>query len=127
MTVLTFLPLLGGAASSFVAGTPPPSKEVPSWVFAPVWTILYLMMGYASHIVYKKSGKVPFVYWIQLALNLMWLPLYKKDPRIAFKVIIALWVSILLTIIEFYKIDAFAGQLLIPYIYWVTYAIKISR
>lgn len=134
-TLLIFAPLAGGSLSGIVsrvgndAGTPPrPKNSPPDWVFGPVWTILYLMMGYASSIVYKKTGRVPTVYWLQLALNLLWTPVYfkKKDPGLSFKIIVALWLSILITIVEFNKIDKFAGQLLMPYLGWVTFATYLN-
>lgn len=122
-------PLVGGSVSGLVSGigkqkVPKVEGQPPDWVFGPVWTVLYLMMGYAANIVYQKTGKVPLVFWLQLALNLIWSPVYfrKNDPRLALNVIIALWVAILFTIVEFAKIDAFASRLLWPYLAWVTYA-----
>lgn len=129
----TFLPLMGGILVGTTVDTknPPPrpaKNSPPDWVFGPVWTVLYLMMGYASSIVYKKTGRVPPVYWLQLALNLLWVPVYfkKKDTGLAFKIIIALWLSIFVTIIEFSKVDKFAGQLMVPYLGWVTFATYLN-
>jgi tryptophan-rich sensory protein len=133
--LLIFSPLLGGllvgsTARTDVSNPPPPrpKNSPPDWVFGPVWTVLYLMMGYASYIVFKKTGRVPPVYWLQLALNLLWVPVYfkKKDTGLAFKIIVALWLSILVTITEFNKIDPFAGKLLTPYLGWVTFATYLN-
>lgn len=126
--MLTFIPLVGGILSGLsskefqkVQGQP------PGWVFGPVWTVLYLMMGYASYIIQKKTGKVPFIFWIQLALNLSWSPIFTRGfKKEAFYIILALWTSILLTIVEFSKIDAFAAKLLVPYLLWVTYATRLN-
>jgi tryptophan-rich sensory protein len=126
-------PLVGGSLSGFIAGdlrNAPKSKVVtspPDWVFGPVWTILYLLVGISANIVYQKIGKVPPLFWIQLILNLMWSPLYIRNPSIAFGIIIAMWVTILLTIIEFQRIDTLASRLLYPYLLWVSYATYLSR
>jgi tryptophan-rich sensory protein len=123
-TKLLFLPLIGGLVSAAVAGPPPKIQFPPSWVFGPVWTVLYLMMGYASSIVYQRIGSVPVIFWIQLAMNLLWSPIYfgQKNVKLAKTLIYALWVSILFTIVEFWNIDAFAAKLLVPYLLWVSYA-----
>jgi tryptophan-rich sensory protein len=133
--LLVFAPLIGGSITGLISdvrdiGAPPkPKNSPPDWVFGPVWTVLYLMMGYASYIVFKKTGgRVPPVYWLQLALNLLWVPVYfkKKDTGLSFKIIVALWLSIVTTILEFNKIDKFAAQLLIPYLGWVTFATYLN-
>lgn len=126
---LFLAPFVGGSVSGLVSGVgkndiPKVEGQPPDWVFGPVWTVLYLMMGYSANIVYQKTGTVPIIFWLQLALNLIWSPVYfrKNDPKLALKIIVALWFAILLTIIEFSRIDAFASKLLLPYLAWVTYA-----
>jgi benzodiazapine receptor len=127
-----FAPLVGGFAVGYISGSgkelPKPKNSPPDWVFGPVWTVLYLMMGYAANIVSKKNGSVPVIFWIQLALNYAWPFVYfkLKDPKKAFYVIQALWVSIILTIVEFRKADKFAANLLVPYLGWVTYATYLN-
>ena len=122
-----FVPLLGGIASSLAAkdfsSAPKPKGQPPSWVFAPVWIVLYLMMGYSASLL--KS--VPMIFWVQLALNIVWSPLYTRGKvKEAFAVILALWVSIVITIQEFYKVNQLAGKLLVPYLLWVTYAMYLN-
>ncbi len=130
MTLLTFLPLLGGFASSYFSGDGMKTYTrdfPPSWVFGPVWTVLYLMMGYASQIVFKRTGKVPIIFWIQLALNLIWSPVYfkQRNVKLAKTIIYSLIVSVFITYIEFRKIDTFAANLLVPYLAWIIYASQL--
>ncbi len=103
-----------------------PSFNPPNWIFGPVWTILYLMMGISLYLVWiKKYDKSAFIlFGIQLVLNALWSILFFgiKSPLYAFIEIIFLWVAILLTIIYFYKINKTSAYLLIPYILWVSFA-----
>lgn len=100
-----------------------PVFSPPNWVFGPVWTILYILMGISLYLVWLKK-KVPTIFWVQLALNAVWSIIFfgMKNPTLAFIDIIALWVSIVLTIKAFSKINKLAGNLLIPYLIWVSFA-----
>jgi translocator protein len=107
-----------------------PSFNPPNWIFGPVWTILYLMMGIALSIVWKKgTGRkevrpaIAF-FAIQLLLNILWsfLFFYMQTPFAAFIEIILLWLSILITLVVFYRISHTAGLLLVPYLLWVSFA-----
>ncbi|MBI2036014.1 tryptophan-rich sensory protein [Candidatus Microgenomates bacterium] len=100
-----------------------PFFSPPNWIFGPVWTILYILMGISLYLVWQKRG-VPAVFWIQLILNALWSILFfgLKNPSLALVDIVALWVAIFLTIKAFSKISKPAGNLLIPYILWVTFA-----
>lgn len=131
------LPLAVGGLSALVSGgmgdykvmnRPPLSP--PGWVFPVVWTVLYLLMGYAVYRV-TRSGTEPEeiykalrVYWAQLALNFLWTPVFFGLGwyLAAFFILIALWVLIYITINRFSKLDKLAGDLLIPYLLWVTFA-----
>lgn len=128
--VLLLTPVIGGSLSGLIAGdfkkVPKPKNSPPDWVFGPVWTILYLLIGFSANIVFQKTGKVPLIFWIQLLLNFSWSPVYLKNPKIAFGIIVALWSSILMTIIEFQRIDNFAARLLYPYLIWVSYATYLN-
>jgi len=107
-----------------------PSFSPPNWLFGPVWTFLYLLMGISLYFVwnnktekkYKKIGLILF--FIQLFLNTLWSIIFfgLKLPQLAFIEIIFLWGSILFTIIYFNKISKLAGWLLVPYILWVSFA-----
>ena len=107
-----------------------PSFNPPSWVFGPVWTILYIMIGISLYLVWTTKANKIFkkkAYWIfgiQLVLNAMWSIAFfgAQNPGLAFIVIVLLWISIILTMIEFYKIRKAAGYLLVPYFLWVSFA-----
>jgi translocator protein len=110
-----------------------PSWTPPSWVFGPVWTVLYLMMAIALWFVWRKVGlreaAIPTVFFlIQLTLNVLWSILFFGLHRPAFALadIIALWLAILITLILFWRVTLPAGLLLIPYLLWVTYASTLN-
>lgn len=100
-----------------------PVFSPPNWVFGPVWTILYLLMGISLYLVWQKK-KVPAVFWVQLALNALWSVIFfgLKNPVLAMLDIAVLWVAIYLTIKSFYSISKIAAYLLLPYLIWVTFA-----
>jgi len=102
----------------------------PNRIFAPVWTLLYIMMGISFFLVWKaptdKTVKqtAMILFSIQLIINFSWSFIFFKmqQPGWAFAGIIVMWVMILLTIIWFGKISAKAAWLLVPYICWVSFA-----
>ena len=102
----------------------------PSWVFAPVWILLYALMGIALFLVIQKWNREKnvklacFVFCIQLISNVIWSILFfgKQDPGSAFMGIIFLWYAIIATMISFGKISKSATWLLVPYLVWVTFA-----
>lgn len=100
-----------------------PSFNPPSWVFGPVWTTLFLLMGVALYLVWQKK-KISKWFWIQLLLNILWSILFfgLKRPDLAFLEIMVLWIAILKTILEFGKVDKRAARLLLPYLLWVSFA-----
>ncbi|EKD84708.1 MAG: hypothetical protein ACD_38C00169G0009 [uncultured bacterium] len=109
-----------------------PVFSPPNFVFGPVWTTLYIVMGVALYLVIsdkrqvirKTREKAIQIFGIQLALNALWSIVFfgMKNPALAFVNIIALWIAIFLTTKAFYKINKFAGYLLIPYLLWVSFA-----
>ena len=107
-----------------------PSFNPPNWIFAPVWTLLYLLMGIALYLVWKSEANKGLkrqaigLFAIQLVLNFFWsiIFFYAHQPGWAFLEIIALWAMILLTILWFGKISPAAAWLLVPYISWVSFA-----
>ena len=111
-----------------------PSFNPPNWIFAPVWTMLYLMMGIAFYIVWirveenKLRTKAIMYYFIQLVLNFCWTIIffYAAKPGWAFAEIILLWIMIAATINKFSKISKPAAWLLVPYIVWVSFAAVLN-
>ena len=102
----------------------------PNWAFGPVWTTLYFLMGLSFYFVWIKKSKKGIVkkaikiYSTQLTLNVLWSVIFFGFRNILGGVLVisALWVSILITIHRFYKLDKKAAYLLIPYILWVSLA-----
>lgn len=103
----------------------------PNWVFAPVWTLLYIMIGFAAGSVWNKidtdetNVKKAFLFFlIQLALNALWSYLFfgLRNPMLASFEIILLWLMIYETYVQFKKIDKVSGYLLLPYLAWVSFA-----
>lgn len=102
----------------------------PNWLFAPVWTSLYILMGIAAYLIWRKGFenrevKIALgIFFIQLVLNAIWTPLFFGLHWLlfAFIEIVILWLFILWTIIRFYKISSVAALLLIPYFLWVSFA-----
>lgn len=103
-----------------------PAWTPPGWVFGPVWTTLYLMMSVAAWLVWRRDGwrKPMFLYLLQLSLNAAWTPLFfgLRAPGWALLDIIALWITVLLTLRSFYRFSKPAGWLLVPYLGWISFA-----
>lgn len=125
--------IFGGANSDWYKNLKKPSWTPPGWVFPLMWTSLYVMMGIASWLVWKQGGFVAQysalgVYAFQMFLNFLWTPLFFGIHRIdwAMAEIVILWYAILCNIIIFWRIDPVAGQLLIPYIMWVSVATTLN-
>lgn len=100
-----------------------PSFNPPSWVFGPVWTFLFFLMGWSLYLVWTKNHKIIW-FWVQLALNIFWSILFfgLRNPWLAFVEIIILWFAIIKTILEFKKYNKTASILLLPYLAWVSFA-----
>ncbi|GAB4193026.1 MAG: tryptophan-rich sensory protein [Calditrichia bacterium] len=110
-----------------------PTWNPPNYIFGPVWTMLYILMGISAWLVwrkYKLSGaSIAFVFFFfQLILNTLWSYLFfgLHRPDLAFMEIIVLWIAILVTLISFYKLHKTAALLLLPYLGWVTFAAVLN-
>jgi len=143
LIIATAIPLLVGFTSGFFtttgAGTwyeelEKPNWNPPGWVFAPVWTTLYVMMGVslffiwkANVVIYKKRVALG-LFAFQLVLNFFWSFIFFRleEPGWAVIEIIILWLAILATIFSFASINKLSAWLLVPYISWVTFAALLN-
>jgi translocator protein len=110
-----------------------PALTPPGWIFGPVWTMLYLMMGVAAWLVWRRYGlrgaAWPLgLFLVQLGLNACWSYLFfgRHHPGLALLDILTLWLAILATLIAFWRYHRPAGQLLLPYLLWVTFAVYLN-
>lgn len=107
-----------------------PEWNPPDWLFAPVWTALYIMMGIAFYLIWKEPIAIPkkrpaVIFWsLQLSLNFFWSFLFFNQHQIGWSLIeiVGLWLIILITIFLFARIRKVAAWLFVPYISWVTFA-----
>jgi benzodiazapine receptor len=105
-----------------------PAFQPPSWVFGPVWTLLYVLMGIAMFLVWRAGrpgrGRAAALWGAQLALNLGWSLIFFGRRAIgpALGEIVLLWLSVALTALTFHRQRPAAGWLLAPYLAWVTFA-----
>lgn len=132
----------GGIGSAFTASAIPewysmlvkPSFSPPNWVFAPAWTLLYILMGLAAALIWQKGLQNPkvrtalVIFLIQLILNMIWSVLFfgLRSPLYGLVDILFLWAMILVTIAQFSRVSIPAALLLIPYIFWVTFATGLN-
>ena len=112
-----------------------PVFNPPNWIFAPVWSLLYIMMGLAAGLVWdriefdKDTVKKALIFFIiQLALNALWSYLFfgLKNPMLAGIEIILLWLMIYETYLQFSKINKLSGYLMLPYLAWVSFALVLN-
>jgi benzodiazapine receptor len=111
-----------------------PSFSPPDWIFGPVWTLLYLMMGIALFLIIRDGLSVrrikvaAAVFAVQLFLNGLWSYVFfgLRSPGWALAEISALWISIAVCIVLFLRISRAAGILLVPYLAWVTFAAVLN-
>ena len=101
----------------------------PTWIFSPVWIILFIMMGISLFFVWRESGRPGFkpaliFFFIQLIFNVFWSIAFfgLRSTLLGLVDIVALWIAILLTIRYSLKVSKFAGVLLITYLLWVGFA-----
>jgi benzodiazapine receptor len=142
----SFLVLLGFIVLSFSATLPAvfsspsfygqiarPSWSPPPWIFGPVWTALYTMMGIAAWLVWRQGGfaaqKRPLtLFLVQLTLNALWTPIFfgARQIGLAAVEIVILWIAILMTMVAFFRVNRVAGSLFVPYLAWVSFAAVLN-
>lgn len=111
-----------------------PSFNPPNWIFGPVWTLLYIMIGIAAYLVWCHQDKsesylkAKRIYIVQLLFNFSWSIIFFGLHQIfgALIIIVLLLISIVITIKNFSKISKTAGLLLIPYLMWVSFASALN-
>jgi benzodiazapine receptor len=131
---LAATPFTVAAIPAWYAGLSKPPFSPPNWVFGPVWTLLYLLMGVAVFLVWsKRTEKHPLtreLAWFggQLVLNFFWSVLFfgLRAPLLGFAEILLLWGAILFTIIGFGRISRPAAWLMVPYLAWVSFAAVLN-
>jgi tryptophan-rich sensory protein len=114
-----------------------PSFTPPSWVFGPVWTVLYAMMGLSLYSTSQRRTEEEANLWrasrmlfgIQLALNVLWSYVFfgRRAPGWALVEILFLWIAIVATTLAFFRISRTAGLLLLPYLLWTSFAVVLNR
>jgi len=121
--------LLGGGDSLWYKELNKPSFNPPSWIFGPVWTLLFSLMGVALYFVFFSSNSeirtiALVLFGIQFLFNILWSYLFfgLQNPLFAFIEIIFLLILILLTSFLFFRINILSGILMIPYIIWTSFA-----
>jgi translocator protein len=111
-----------------------PSWNPPAWVFAPVWTVLYILMAVAAWLVWRRNARMPRVklalalFFVQLFLNGLWPFVFFGAHEIGLAVIniAALWVVLVATIWAFFRISRWAGTLMLPYLAWASFAAALN-
>jgi len=110
-----------------------PGWAPPAWLFAPVWTVLYLLIGVAAWLVWRTNGfryarTALSLFLIQLAANALWTWLFFawRQGALAFADTLVLWALILGTLVTFWRVRPIAGVLLVPYFAWVTFATALT-
>ncbi|MDT8308797.1 MAG: TspO/MBR family protein [Bacteroidales bacterium] len=142
LIVAIILPVgLGAIAGMFTAQAVPewyaslnrPSFNPPDWIFGPVWTFLYIVMGFSFYLIWKQEvskarNRAVFLFFVQLLLNFIWslIFFYFNMIGLALIEIIVLWLSIIVMIIHFFRINHWAMYINIPYLLWVTFATVLN-
>ncbi|MEQ9824888.1 MAG: TspO/MBR family protein [Puniceicoccaceae bacterium] len=118
---------------SWYATLEKPIFNPPSWVFGPVWTVLYVFMGVASYLVWRNStspwySRTMTWYWMQLTLNAMWSPAFfgLQSPLLGLIVIVPLCVLVGICVYAFWLRSTIASLLMLPYGLWLCYATVLN-
>ncbi len=124
--------VLTGNFSSLYQDVNRPAFAPPAWLFPVAWSILYVLMGISAYIIGESDSNVKSsalaVYYVQLAVNFLWSPLFFvfKFYWFSFFWLLLLWVLVLVIIIKFFKINKSAAYLQIPYLIWLTFAAYLN-
>jgi tryptophan-rich sensory protein len=143
--LLVFIPMIGGSLSGYVSMNnhsnqtrewynrlPRAPWNPPRWVFGPVWTVLYLLMGLASMLIFRIHGRVDCLplslFGIQLILNWSWSPAFfrQRNPLQALRILQLLSIVLIPTVVLFFQESGLAGWLLVPYVVWISLALSLN-
>ena len=120
---------MGGEVEGWYRTLERPTWTPPSWLFGPVWTILYTLMAVAACLVWRRGGwggarLALGLYVVQLALNAAWTPVFFGLHEVgwALVLLVTLWLMIVATTVAFFRKSTAAGALLVPYLAWTTFA-----
>ena len=145
----TWLPLLGFVGAAFLAGAigswatfenvrswypslNKPAWNPPNWIFGPVWTTLYILMGVAIWRVWRMpvpaARRLVRVYFVQLFFNALWSVLFfgLKQPAWALADIVMLWLMLVWLLLSVWRVERPAGWLWLPYVLWVSFATALN-
>ncbi len=114
-------------SSSWYVALEKPFFNPPSWLFSPVWIALYILMGVALYLIWSHRSAM-ILFFIHLFFNGIWSIIFfaLRSPFYAFLDIIILWLLILVLVFKFFKIRKAAGYLLLPYLFWVSFAAVLN-
>ena len=125
LLISILVPLSLGALVGFLT-TPNSNIDsiIPSWIFPIVWTILYILMGISSYLIYEETKEIPQIYTIQLTFNLLWSFIFFKFKllTLAFFWILLLILLVIIMIKDFLSKNKLSGYLQIPYLIWLIIA-----
>lgn len=141
ITAVSLTVVLGGVGGwvtapeipAWYAGLTKPSFNPPNWLFGPVWTTLYILMGISFYLVWKQPvskerNRALLLFTVQFILNFCWSFIFfgMHETGWALAEMIVLWIMILITIFSFIRFSATAAWLLVPYILWVSFAMVLN-
>lgn len=132
---LAFVPAVIGIAfpaPDYYARLDKPTWAPPTWLFGPVWTLLYALIGVAAWLVARRAGpgrgRALGLWGVQLGMNAAWTPIFfgLRSPGLALVEIAAMWIAIAATAMAFFARRTAAGALLLPYLAWVSFALVLN-
>lgn len=141
LTLSLIIPQLAGASGALFTLTSlgswyqtlqKPAFNPPGWLFGPVWTILYLLMGIACFLIWKsdhpQKRNLLTLYFVQLGLNSLWSPAFfgMQSPFFGLLVIIPLLFLIVVCVTKFKQVSPWATRLMVPYLIWVIFATVLN-
>lgn len=143
LVVAVLVPLaVGGVGGAVTAPAIPtwyralrkPAWNPPAWLFGPVWTVLYVLMGIAAWLVWRRGWTTPGVpaalllFTVQLGLNLAWSIVFFGRRQLGWAVIeiCCLWVALAVTLVQFAGLSLAAAVVLVPYLVWVSFATALT-